>query len=192
MATIFYRLTATGNYKNINWNNVFHFRTNDTDDPSAQELANIFDVEWTNALRDILNVVCLINKYYAVRVDDLGDYGEHGVNNYGLVGTSGSALPPQWATCFTMNTVGSAIRHGFKRFTGVDEAMITGGDPSTPFVAPFNVISAKLASTLNGVAAEYEPVVPRYNTASPPAIVLAAAVASAGFKRFNTQRSRIP
>lgn len=191
MAIIFYRLTANMEYLSARCNNVFHYRSNDADTPDAQELVTLFNVEWTNALKDILNVLCLIKNYYAVRVDDLGDYGDFNVGQFGNVGTSASALPPQWASCFTGITSGSAIRHSFKRFTGVDESMITGSNLATPFVAPMNVICAKMATVLNGSSATYEPVSARYNNASPPTITGAALINTANFKRFNTQRSRI-
>lgn len=191
MAIIFYRLSVNTEYLSANCNNVFHFRTNDVDSPSAQELVNLFNGEWTNALKDILNVLCLIKNYYAIRTTDLGDYGDINIGQFGNVGTSASAMPPQYASCITASTSGSAIRHGYKRFPGVDESMMTGSNLATPFVAPMNVICAKLQTVLAGSIANYEPVVARYNNASPPVITSSALIDTANFKRFNTQRSRI-
>lgn len=191
MATIFYRLTVQGNYKGSNWNNVFHYRTNDSDNPSASELNGAWTGEWMNALRGIMNVICAINSIYSVRTDDLGDYASSPIGLFGQVGTSASAMPAQYASCLTANTTGSVIRHGYKRFTGVDESMMTQGDLATPFVAPFDVIKTKMQTVIQGVTASYTPVVVRYNTASPPVIVLSAAIDNASFRNFNTQRSRI-
>lgn len=191
MATIFYRLTADGTYLGSNWNNVWHFRTNDTDAPSALELVTIFDTEWTNALKAFMNVLCTINSYYAIQVSDYGDYQSINVDEDGTIGTSATALPAAYASCFTGNTIGSPIRHAYKRFIGVDESMVQQGNLATGFVSAADVITAKYSSDLFGVTATYEPVVVRYNTANPPQVTLAAKIAIANFRNFRTQRSRI-
>lgn len=191
MADIFYRLTANYSYKGANCNNVWHYKTVLEDSPSASELVNLFDTEWTNALKAILNVICTINSYYALRTTDLGDYAALPINETGSVGTSATAMPPQYASCITATTTGSAIRHAYKRFPGVDEAMMQQGDLATAFVAAFDVINAKMLATLAGATADYVPVAVRYNTSSPPAIISYATLTLSNFRRFNTQRSRI-
>lgn len=191
MADVFYRLTANYSYKGKSCNNVWHYKTVLEDSPSAAEVVSLFDTEWTNALKAIMNVLCTINSYYAIRTTDLGDYAALAVNEDGVVGSSASAMPPQYASCVTATTVGSAIRHAYKRFPAVDEAMMTQGELASGFVAAFDVINAKFLATLAGVTANYIPVAVRYNEASPPAIISYAPLTLSNFRRFNTQRSRI-
>jgi len=191
MAIVLYKLTLAGVYQSTNWNNVFHYETQSDDSPSADELISIWQTEWLNALKDFMNVSCNIASAYVLNLMDYGDYSSDTIGVNGLVGSGVTGLPPQWASCFTANTTGSVIRHGYKRFTGVDESMVASGQLATGFVSAADVICAKMIATLNGASAEYFPVAVRYNEATPPVPTLWTLLVDASFRRFNTQRSRI-
>jgi len=187
-----FRLTIGGTYQSQNWNNVFHYRSATDAAGLAADLVDKFQDELISALRGIMTPNCTINSVYAIDVPDTGDYA--GVDALALSGQFGSAsvgLPPNWTNCFVLNTSGSPIRHGFKRFAGCSEDAFTSGTYNATFDGAANTLSAKMDDVLVGALDSYTPIIPRY-TGSPAVITLWTAVTGAYRAQASATKTRKP
>lgn len=188
MSKIF-RLTIGGTYQGVNWNNVFHWFTASDDGGQALLLLTEFDTQWTNALLGIMNNQVNILNYSAVAVPDDGDYSTLLINENGTFGSNGTKLPPAYTYAFTLNTQNSPIRHGFKRFVGVDEDAITAGVPNATFITAYTTLVAKFEDNLNISGYTFVHIIPRYSDITGE-ITLFTAVTGGQFTRLGYQRTR--
>lgn len=188
MSKIF-RLTVHTTVLGIACANVFHYLSGSNDGGQAAYLANKFDDEVTSALRGILNVSASVDKYSVVDVPDNGDFTDLGVGLAGTFGSSAAKLPAAYTYAFTFHTVGSPIRHGYKRFAGVDEAAITSGIPNAAFLAVVPALEAKMVLSLSNAPYTFDPIIVRYE-GTPAVITLYTIPTACFFSRLGYQRTR--
>lgn len=186
----YFRLTLSGNYFGSNWANVWHYLSSSNDSGQADNLIAEFQTQMFNAIRGIMNNQVSITQLHAVDVPDTGDFATAafaGLN--GSFGANGTKLPPAYTMAYTLNTLNSPIRHGFKRFVGQDEDMIAAGVPSTAFDTASTTLIAKFDDILENGDYSFTPVVVRY-AGDPAEIVLHTPIVGGFFKRFGYQRTR--
>jgi len=185
-----FRLTLSGSYQGVEWSNVWHWKSSSTVAGQADNLASEFNTQWMNAIKGIMCDTCEIDQIHVVDVPDTGDYATiSGLGIFGTFGNPDTELPPAYTLRITLNTAGSPIRHGFKRFTGVSEDAIDAGVPSAGILAVLPALLAKFDDNMTNGGFTFNPIIVRY-AGTPSAIVLDTPVTAATFAKFGYQRTR--
>lgn len=189
MAKMF-RLTLSGTYQGIEWANVWHYQSNNDDTGQAAGLAAAWNTEWLNAIKGIMNVQVAITHTHVIDVPDTGDYADS--VHIGVLGTFGGGstrMPPAYTNSYTLNTSGSVIRHGFKRFIGMDETMMDSGNPSSAFNTASGVLEAKFDNPISDGTHTFTPMIVRY-TGDPATITAFTPCTGGQWTKFGYQKTR--
>jgi len=188
MAKIF-RATLSGDYFGSNWANVYHYLSASDDDGQAGHLSGKWVSECLSAHQGIMNNQVALTSLNVVDVPDTGDYATETLAVVGSFGSNTTKMPPAYTYSFTGKTTNSPIRHGFKRYVGVDETAITTGDANATWLAAATTLNAKVLLTLVNAGYTFIPIIPRY-TGTPAEITLYTALTGFEFTKLGYQRTR--
>lgn len=137
--------------------NVFYYEST-AGGSSASALGGAFD---TVVLPDIANIQSNTVIYDGITVQDLDDPANFAVlnptTNQGTGGGGVDVLPPFMAWSFQYFRATTASRHGWKRFAGLEEGMITGSLPTAAMLTLIQTLEVTLRSHLPAFPVGWDP-----------------------------------
>lgn len=133
--------------------NAFYYRqTSENTDPdieSAEALAPAFDLNITPAIADLQVDAVQFETLETINLFNPADLNSRNITTVteGAI-TAIDALPSYVASEFRTSRVTRAIRRGFKRFTGLDESMMTVGVLAPAYLAAAGALSVALSMNI--------------------------------------------
>lgn len=162
ITNIDFRLTLTGTYA-FEWKSVFWFRKQSAHAAlDALNLYTAFEASVCPIILGVMNSTCTINSIEVVNLVDLADYHAGGVSpNAGAI-TSTSPAPTFVAYGLRYNRSTRQGRHGYKRFPGVCEELVSFGSTtiSGALVAAMAALTAGLDNDVTNGGATFRPMIP--------------------------------
>lgn len=143
------------------WLNVFYYES-PAGGTSASDLANVFEA---NVLLRISAVTVARTVFNYIQVDDLDDATNFTIripqnHTIGLVPET-SHLPGFVAWSFQYLRATHAVRHGWKRFSMLDETQLDNGAAAANQVANLDALATALGQSLTGFPFGWEPRIAR-------------------------------
>jgi hypothetical protein len=183
-------------YQNQQCLNVFWYRASTGSDVQASDLRTVFE---NNVMPDIaaIHPTALVYDDLLVQpVFGLGiEAGGQPLDPNGNRTPSDELLPPHFASSIRLFRSTSEVRNGWKRFTGLDEGLITPDGLDPGFVALMTVLANQLQATI-GVTTNYIPVLVRkpgtYKEGELTDYVYTDILSASVIQRVTTQNSRKP
>ena len=157
-----FRLTLTGTYA-FEWKAVFWFRKQATHAAlDAQNLYTAFEATVCPIILGVMNSVATIDNIEVVNLVDLADYYAGGVTPSNGTITSTSPAPTFVSYGLRYNRSTRAGRHGYKRFPGVCEELVSFGSTtvSGALVAAMAALAAGLDNDISSGGATFRPMIP--------------------------------
>lgn len=164
------RLTFKQNYQGHTAYNVFHYSVDNNEDDNASYLTNRFDQVNTPAIVAVQNVGVVSESLYAIDVLHPPDFDTLATTDPGVVGSVATGMPRFNAHSMVFNVTPSEIRHGFKRFTGVDESQVATGVYTTTAQTALDDLATALCASLTISGRVFIPIVVRYTGFDPVTI----------------------
>lgn len=185
-----FRTVLTANYNGVLINNVFHYTSSSNTLGQADNLNAAFELTVLPEIQAVQHIDVTYDTVYSIDTNTLTDYNLRGLTATGLRGSGGTALPAFIGFSFTYNTVASVIRHGYKRFAGVNRDDVIDDAPSGTLLALLVTLGDTLELPLSNGGFTFVPIIPRYSTSSPPVMTSYALISACNFKRISSQNTR--
>lgn len=162
ISNIDFRLTVNGVYA-FPWSSVFWYRkTSAHVSTDAESLYEAFRINTLPLILGVMNSVADVQNIEVVNLVDVTDYTVGTpVAHLGAI-TSTSPAPTFVAYGLRLNRSSRAGRHGYKRFVGVCEELVSFGSTtvSGALVAAMAALTAGLDNIITSGGASFQPMIP--------------------------------
>lgn len=192
------QVTMTGISLNETTRNVFHYRVTDANGSTTAQ--NLLEAFQNAVVAPLMNILSVDTEVRLLEIDNLTDglsFGE--LPLFSVEGNvAGSVMPSYVVVGYKLLRSSKITRNGFKRFSGVVEADVTGNLMTSTFVnsaanqAVIDALGSEIVTGQAGVAASMFPVILGRRPGQTPPFVTQDVAGVELQRNITSQNSRKP